>query len=67
MFSAGFAGQGILIEDPTAWLDGARIHPKYVCKSIKIVMLPDQILLTKLYSDGNRSKVLYSKKSIPMT
>ena len=39
MFPAGFADQGILNEDPTFWLDGARIHPKYVCKYTKIVFV----------------------------
>jgi hypothetical protein len=27
IFTAGFAGQGVLNEDPTVWLDGARQHP----------------------------------------
>jgi hypothetical protein len=27
IFPTGFAGQGVLNEDPTVWLDGARQHP----------------------------------------
>jgi hypothetical protein len=27
IFTAGFASQGVLNEDPTVWQDGARQHP----------------------------------------
>jgi hypothetical protein len=31
-----FPGQGVLIKNPTVWIDGARPPPKNVCKFIKI-------------------------------
>ncbi len=39
IFTAGFAGQGLLNKDPKVWLDGTRPPQKYVCKCIKSVHL----------------------------
>jgi hypothetical protein len=32
----GYANLGVLNKDPSVYLDGARPHPKYVCKYTKI-------------------------------
>ncbi len=33
-----FAGKGVLIKDPTVWLDGAKPPQRYICKYIKILI-----------------------------
>jgi hypothetical protein len=32
IFLAGFASKGVLDEDPTVWLDGARLPKRYISK-----------------------------------
>jgi hypothetical protein len=56
-FSSQLCQPGCVYKDPTVWIDGARLPPKYICKYIKIKYAELHIkiynLVAKLFSNGN--------------